>query len=56
MIKGRKRNRAKENKNQLKIDFTANVPIEIHIPRHISVNYKKDFIVSKKTMIELVKA
>jgi len=56
MTKGQRRNRVRKNRNQLTLDFTANVPIEIHIPRQISVNYKKEFIVSKKTMIELVKA
>lgn len=56
MKRPRKKNSRKININQLAFDFTQNVPIEIHIPRQISVNYKKEFTWNKKTMIELVTA
>ena len=52
----RKKNSRKKNINQLTFDFTQNVPIEIHIPRQISVNYKKEFTWNKKMMIEFVSA
>ena len=54
MKRPRKKNSRKKNINQLAFDFTQNVPIEIHIPRQISVNYKKEFTWNKKTMIEFV--
>jgi len=50
----RKKNSRKKDINQLAFDFAQNVPIEIHIPRQISVNYKKEFTWNKKMMIELV--
>ena len=56
MKRPRKKNSRKININQLVFDFTQNVPIEIHIPRQISVNYKKEFTWNKKTMIEFVSA
>lgn len=56
MKRPRKKNSRKININQLAFDFTQNVPIEIHIPRQISVNYKKEFTWNKKTTIELVTA
>ncbi len=56
MKRPRKKNSRKININQLAFDFTQNVPIEIHIPRQISVNYKKEFTWNKKTMMELVTA
>ena len=56
MKRPRKKNSRKKNINQLAFDFTQNVPIEIHIPRQISVNYKKEFTWNKKTMIELITA
>ncbi len=55
MKRPRKKNSRKKNINQLAFDFTQNVPIEIHTPRQISVNYKKEFTWDKKTMIELVR-
>ena len=56
MNRPRKKNSRKKNINQLTFDFTQNVPIEIHIPRQISVNYKKEFTWNKKMMIEFVSA
>jgi hypothetical protein len=56
MTKGRKQKSQKLNKNQLSLDFARNIPIEIHIPRQITVNYNREFVVAKKTMIELVRA
>ncbi|MCG6913409.1 hypothetical protein LJE86_05785 [bacterium BMS3Abin03] len=45
----------KKNLNQLAFDFTKNVPIEIHIPRNIAVNFNKEIFRSKKSSIELVR-
>ncbi|MFB3057544.1 MAG: hypothetical protein ACE1ZQ_10335 [Ignavibacteriaceae bacterium] len=56
MNRPRKKISRKKNINQLAFDFTQNVPIEIHIPRQISVNYNKEFTWDKKMMIELVTA
>ncbi|MGD8305960.1 MAG: hypothetical protein PVF17_04845 [Ignavibacteria bacterium] len=56
MSKGRKRNQSKLNKNQLSFDFLLNSPIEIHIPKSSSVNYRKAFVETKKSIIELIRA
>jgi len=45
----------KKNLNQLAFDFTKNVPIEIHIPKNITVNFNKEIFRSKKSSIELVR-
>ena len=55
MKRGRRKDSPKRNTNQLKFDFTQNVPIEIHIPRHNTVNFKKEIAWHKKTIIELVR-
>ena len=41
--------------NQLSLDFNQNVPIEIHIPRISTINFNKEILWNKKTVIELVK-
>ena len=56
MSKSRKKNIKNKNVNQLAFDFNQNVPIEIHIPKQITVNYKKEFMWSKKTAIQLVRS
>jgi len=55
MKRGRRKDSPKRNVNQLSLDFTQNVPIEIHIPRHSNVNIKKEIAWNKKTIIELVR-
>lgn len=56
MNKTRTKKTKKKNINQLTLDFNQNVPIEIHIPKQITVNYNKEFMWSKKTAIELVRS
>ena len=56
MSKTRKKNIKNKNVNQLAFDFNQNVPIEIHIPKQTTVNYKKEFMWSKKTAIQLVRS
>jgi len=46
----------KKNLNQLAFDFTKNIPIEIHIPRNIPINFNKEIFRNKKTAIELVRS
>lgn len=55
--RGRKKYSVKRNPNQLTLDFTSNVPIEIHIPKNNLEEAKKDFNFSwqRKTAIELVR-
>jgi len=55
MKKENKKSISKKNLNQLAFDFTRNIPIEIHRPRNISVNYDKEIFRNKKTVIELVR-
>ena len=56
MNRTRTKNKKKKNTNQLTFDFNQNVPIEIHIPKQITVNYKKEFMWNKKTAIELIRS
>lgn len=46
---------SKKNLNQLAFDFTKNIPIEIHTPRNINVNFDKEIFRAKKSAIELVR-
>lgn len=58
MKRGKRRNSVKRNPNQLSLDFTANVPIEIHIPKYEVIEQRKEFNFSweRKTAIELVRS
>ena len=57
MKRGKKKNSVKKNPNQLTLDFTSNVPIEIHSPRQDVAEQKREFNFSwhRKTAIELVR-
>jgi hypothetical protein len=56
MKRGHKKDLLKKNANQLALDFTQNVPIEIHIPKNRSIDYNKEIPWRKKTTIELVRS
>ena len=56
MKRGRRKNPAKQNRNQLTLDFNVNVPIEIHIPKYGMEQVKKELVWDKKTAIELVRS
>ena len=56
MRRGRRKNPAKKNRNQLTLDFNVNVPIEIHIPKYGMEQVKKELVWDRKTAIELVRS
>jgi len=56
MKREKKKSPARRNKNQLSLDFTANVPIEIHIPRQEIKNPPNDFTWERKTAIQLMRS
>lgn len=65
MIRGQKKNSVQRptrrsvssgrKANQLSLDFSANVPIEIHIPKFDISNLKKELIWERKPSIELAR-
>lgn len=56
MKRGRKRNPAKRNPNQLRFDFNVNVPIEIHIPKYEIKQNIKEYSWERQTVIELARS
>ena len=54
MNRGQKRRTIKKHKNQLSLDFTSNVPIELHQPRFTTNKIKSDINWEKKTVIQFV--
>jgi hypothetical protein len=56
MKRGHKKRLLKKNSNQLHLDFSQNIAIELHIPKNGSITFRKEIPWRKKTTIELVRS